>query len=132
MKRTPMVRLARWRFAALWLSQVARVLADCLLRIFVLFELIRGRGWEDDQAWQVVTALLMLPAVFLAPLIGAISNALPKHLALGGSAAYCFAVVTVFGFAYGSWLACWAGVAVGAAVYRPTRDALLPAASGDG
>ena len=52
------------------------MLADCVLRILVLFELIRARGWEDDQAWQVVTALLMLPAVFLAPLIGAISNAL--------------------------------------------------------
>src|SRR5437667_2790227 len=120
MRGTLMLRPARWRLASLWLSQVARVLADCALRVFIVLELIRAEGYKPDEAWQLVTALLMLPAVFLAPVNGAISNALRKPLVLCGSAAYCLVVVTFFAITHGPWLACWACVAIGAAVYGPT------------
>src|SRR5262245_30525162 len=126
-----LVALARWRLASLWLSQTARVLADCALRIFVVLELYHAVRWDPAEAWQLVTALLMLPAVVLAPLNGTVINSLPKPLVLCVSAAYCFGVVALFGLWHGPWLACWALVAVGAAVYGPTRYALLPAAADD-
>src|SRR5262249_45415019 len=106
-------------------------LADNCLRVFVVLELIRAGASEQDAAWHLVTALLVLPAVLLAPLNGALSNSLPKHRVLVGAAAYSLVIVAAFGFAHAAWLACWALVAVGAAVYGPTRYALLPAASAD-
>jgi 1-acyl-sn-glycerol-3-phosphate acyltransferase len=117
--------------ASLWLSQAARVLADNCLRIFVVLELIRAGATALGAAWHLVAALLAAPAVFLAPLNGALGNSLPKHRVLVGAAAYGLIVVAAFGFAQGAWLVCWALVAVGAAVYGPTRYALLPAASAD-
>jgi len=117
--------------ASLWLSQTARVLADNCLRIFVVFQLARLDSTERDAAWPLVTFFLMLPSVFLAPLLGALANSLPKPAVLAGSAAYCLGVVSLFGALNGPWLACWALVAVGSAVYGPTRYALLPAAAQD-
>jgi 1-acyl-sn-glycerol-3-phosphate acyltransferase len=125
------VVLARLRFVSLWVSQSARVLADCSLRIFVVLELSTAQAWPPDAAWHLVTALLMFPAVFLAPFNGALCNTLPKPVVLIGSAAYCLVVVALFGTMHGPWLVCWGLVAIGAAVYSPTRYALLPAAAID-
>ena len=50
---------------------------------------------------------------------------------LTGSAAYCCVVVAVFGVLDGYWLGGWALLAVGAAIYSPTRYAVLPAAAVD-
>src|SRR5439155_12441551 len=105
---------ARLRLACLWLSQTARVMADNCLRIFVLLTLART---EEAAAWHLVTAVLMLPAVVLSPVNGAISNSLPKRWVLLGSASYCFAVVLLFAGVQDYWLGCWALVAVGNAVY---------------
>src|SRR5207302_9368152 len=55
-----------------------------------------------------------------------------KRHVLAGSALVCLVVVAVFGWLDGPWVAGWALLAVGAAVYSPTRYALLPAASVDG
>jgi 1-acyl-sn-glycerol-3-phosphate acyltransferase len=124
-------RIARFRFACLWLSQVARFAADNALRVFVLLRLAESGQTGRESAWHLCAALLMLPAVFLAPLNGALGNALPKRWVLTGSAAYCCIIVAVFGLHGGPWLAGWALLAVGAAVYSPTRYALLPAAAVD-
>jgi 1-acyl-sn-glycerol-3-phosphate acyltransferase len=125
------VRSARWRLASLWVSQTARVLADNCLRIFVVLQLANGDDAARDTAWALGTLFLMLPSVFLAPLNGALSNSLPKPLVLVGSAAYCLGVVVLFGMLQDLGLACWALVAIGAALYGPTRYALLPAAAED-
>jgi 1-acyl-sn-glycerol-3-phosphate acyltransferase len=123
---------ARIRLASLWLSQVARVVADNALRVFVLLSVASAGIAQRDYAWHMLAALLMLPAVLLAPFNGALGNSLPKRWVLTASAAYCALVVAIFGLAGGPWVAGWALLAVGAAVYGPTRYALLPAASADG
>jgi 1-acyl-sn-glycerol-3-phosphate acyltransferase len=122
---------ARGRLASLWLSQVARNVADNTLRVFVLLRVAEASQAERDYAWHLCAALLTLPAVLLAPFNGALGNALPKRWVLTGSAAYCCLIVALFGLLDGPWLAAWALVAVGAAVYSPTRYALLPAAAVD-
>jgi 1-acyl-sn-glycerol-3-phosphate acyltransferase len=122
---------ARIRFVFLWLSQVARVLADSCLRVFVVLELAQLGGGNQEAAWHIVTAILMVPAVLLAPVNGAICNSLPKPLVLAGSAAWCLGVTVLFVLASGPWPACWAVVVLGAAIYSPTRYALLPAAALD-
>ncbi|HYT94048.1 MAG TPA: MFS transporter, partial [Gemmataceae bacterium] len=125
--------MARFRFASLWLSQVARILADNCLRVFIFLTLVHGTTatTERESAWHLLAALLALPPIVLAPLNGAISNSLRKRYVLAGTALYCGAVTAVFGLAGGPWVACWALVAVGAAIYSPTRYALLPAAAED-
>jgi 1-acyl-sn-glycerol-3-phosphate acyltransferase len=123
--------LSRGRLASLWLSQVARIVADNALRIFVLLRIAEIGPAERDYAWHLCAVLLMLPAVFLAPFNGALCNALPKRWVLTGSAAYCCFMVAVFGLLDGPWVACWAMLAIGAAIYSPTRYALLPAAAAD-
>jgi 1-acyl-sn-glycerol-3-phosphate acyltransferase len=122
---------SRGRLASLWLSQAARNLADNALRVFVILRVAEAGQAERDYAWHLCAALLMLPAVLLAPFNGALGNALPKRWVLTGSALYCCLVVAFFGLLDGPWLAAWALLAVGAAVYSPTRYALLPAASVD-
>lgn len=125
---------ARWKVVCLWLSQVARVTADNALRFFLVLELYWAYG---ASAWYLVTTLLMVPAVVLAPLNGAIGNSLPKPAVLLASAGWML-VVTALGAA--SWYAgnsaedlllYWALAAIGAAIYGPTRYALLPAAADD-
>jgi 1-acyl-sn-glycerol-3-phosphate acyltransferase len=125
------VWIPRFRLACLWLSQVARILADNCLRVFVVLELAAAGAAERESAWHLLTALLVLPAVFLAPLNGALSNSLPKPLVLTGTSLYCAAVVAAFAAMGGPWVAAWGLLAVGAAVYSPTRYALLPAAAED-
>src|SRR3954471_7669203 len=117
------VRTARLRFACLWLSQVARVLGDNCLRVFVVLEVARASTGGRDSAWHVVSALLALPAIVLAPLNGALCNSLPKRGVLIGSAAYCLAVVAIFAVVGRLWLLCWFLIAVGWLVYSPTRYA---------
>src|SRR3954453_18236079 len=89
------VRAARGRLACLWLSQVARILADNCLRVFVVLETARATTGSRDSAWHLVSVLLALPAIVLAPLYGAVSNSLPKRRVLIGAAAYCLAVVAI-------------------------------------
>jgi 1-acyl-sn-glycerol-3-phosphate acyltransferase len=117
--------------ASLWLSQVARISADNALRVFVLLRVAEGGQAQREYAWHLVAAVLMLPAVVLAPFNGALGNSLPKRWVLTISAAYCCFVVGVFGLLSGPWIAGWALLAVGAAVYSPVRYALLPAAAID-
>ncbi len=104
-------------------------MADNCLRVFVVLEMARWGAAERDAAWHLVSALLVLPAVCLSPLNGALSNSLPKRWVLAGSALYCFSIVLGFGLNGGPWLACWGLIAVGAAIYSPARYALLPAAA---
>lgn len=121
----------RFRLAALWLSQVARILADNCVRVFVVLEVARAGTAQREAAWHEVAGLLALPAIFLSPFNGIVSNSLPKRGVLVGAAAWCLAVLCLFGFLGGPWLACWGLLAVGALVYSPTRYALLPAAAQD-
>ncbi len=122
---------ARLRLASLWLSQVARVTADYCLRVFVVLELARLSAAGRASAWHLTTALLTLPMVALCPFNGALSNSLPKGPVLVATSLYCAGVVAAFTALDQFWVACWALVALGAAVYSPTRYALLPAASDD-
>jgi 1-acyl-sn-glycerol-3-phosphate acyltransferase len=122
---------ARARLASLWGSQVTRVTADNTLRLFVVLEVARHGAGQRESAWHLATLLLMLPAVLLAPLNGAIANSLPKRWVLSASAGLGALVILAFALASGPWLVCWALVAVTAAIYSPTRYALYPAGSRD-
>lgn len=125
---------ARGAVLCLWLSQIARVAADNALRFFVV--LLCYFGAYHNTAWYLATLLLMLPAVLLAPVNGAISNSLPKPAVLVGAAALSLTATIVGTFVLGrdadtAWLWVWAIVAIAAALYGPTRYALLPAAADD-
>jgi len=122
---------ARFRLASLWVSQTARVLADNCLRIFVYLDLARTGAAAALSGWHLVTVLLMLPAVVLAPINGALCNSLPKPRLLLGSAAAITLVLAVFLAFHGPWLAAWGLAAIAIAIYSPTRYAILPAASQD-
>lgn len=122
---------ARIRLAALWWSQVARIVADNCLRAFVVLELVQSDPGRRESAWHLVAALFVLPSVFLAPFNGAISNSLPKPRVLVGAAAYCLAIILLFSLLNGPWLWALALVAIGNALYSPTRYAMLPAAAQD-
>src|SRR5437773_1007725 len=108
---------ARVRFVFLWLSQVARVLADNSLRMFVVLEAAQAGRQERDAAWHLATAVYVLPFILLAPLNGALGNSLPKRWVLAGSTGFCLVSVLVLGMLGGPWLACLGLVALGHAVY---------------
>ena len=122
---------ARLRLASLWLSQVARVTADHCLRVFVVLRAADAGAGQRESAWHLAIALYALPAVLLAPVNGALGNSLAKRRVLIGSAAFCLLVVGTFALAGGAWFGCLGLVAVGAAVYFPTRYALLAPAAQD-
>jgi 1-acyl-sn-glycerol-3-phosphate acyltransferase len=126
-----MVWQARARLACLWGSQTARVLADNAFRLFVVLDFAERGAAEREVAWHLATLLLMLPAVLLAPCNGAICNSLPKPRVLVGAALFSTLVLASFTAARQLWLVCWGLMAIAAAVYGPTRYALLPAASVD-
>jgi hypothetical protein len=84
------------RPVSLWVSQVARVLADWCLRVTVLLGWSRAAGSGGD-AWCLTTTVLIAPLVHLAPLNGCINNGLPHRWVLAGSAAYTLLVVALFG-----------------------------------
>src|SRR5262245_25290075 len=101
------VHYMRARLGSLWLSQVGRILADNCLRLFIVLEVARGTEAERDAAWHLTTALLALPAVFLSPLNGALSNSLPKRGVLVATTALTITVLLIFGLSGGPWPACW-------------------------
>lgn len=130
------VHLARLRLACLWISQVARVVADHCLRIFVFLLVAQAGQQASDAAWYQVTPFFVLPFIVLAPINGAIANSLQKRGVLVGSTALCLAVVLAVAALLpavpgAAWWWCLALTAdmMGAAVYSPTRYALLPAAA---
>lgn len=127
----PVSRRARWALASLWVSQTARVVADHCLRVFAVLATAEASVALRDSAWHWAVAATALPCVALAPVNGAISNSLPKRRVLVASATFCLAAVATFALAGGPWLWSVAVVALGAAVYGPTRYALLPAAAAD-
>src|SRR5262249_36097683 len=63
----------------------------------------------------------------LAPINGAVCNGLPRCWVLVGAAGFCLASLLLFGAAGGPWLACLIFLALGSAVFSPTRYAMLPA-----
>ncbi len=127
---SPLVRLC-----SLWISQGCRVVADNALRVWLFFETARLGDAERQSGWHLITALLMIPAIAFAPLNGALCNALAKPRVLVGSALFLVTCQLLFlilaSSGEPSWLVCWALTAVGAAIYSPTRYALLPAGSQD-
>lgn len=127
-------RQHRWRLAALWTSQSARAAADACLRLFTVLLAAGGSAGQRESTWHLVMALFMLPCLLLAPVNGAIGNSLPKRGVLVASAAWCLAVAVLCGTLGNGWLGglpMVAMVALGAAVFVPTRFALLPAAAQD-
>src|SRR5262245_6446184 len=99
--------------------------------MFVILQVAEAGGAARDSAWHQATVVFIAPFLLLAPFNGALSNCLPKRTVLVGSAAFCLAVVGVFGLLGGPWLVCLGVFAAGAALYSPTRYALLPAAARD-
>jgi 1-acyl-sn-glycerol-3-phosphate acyltransferase len=102
-------------------------MADWCLRIFAVLDLARHAGTERDSAFHVVTIAFIAPFILLAPINGALANGLQKRWVLVGSAGFCLLVTASFGLAGTGWLWCVALASVGAAIYSPTRYALLPA-----
>lgn len=122
----------RLRLASLWISQLARCLADNCLRMFIVLQVAQAAGGQPDAAaFQLVTAFFNGPFLLLAPVNGAIGNTLPKRWVLVGSAAFCLVAALLLAAVNGLWLMGVALVGIGAAVYSPTRYALLPAAAQD-
>jgi 1-acyl-sn-glycerol-3-phosphate acyltransferase len=119
------VLVARIRLASLWLSQVARVLADWCLRITALL------AWSGDDAWHMATAVFIAPFILLAPLNGCLNNGLPRRWVLAGSAVYTLLIVAVFAAGQWPWMICLGVVALGSAIYSPSRYAMLPAVAVD-
>jgi 1-acyl-sn-glycerol-3-phosphate acyltransferase len=125
------VRNARAKFVSLWVSQVARVLADWALRLAAVAEWAAVQRVPASSAWYLATVVFVTPWIVLAPLNGALSNGLPRRSVLAGSAAFTLLVVALFPLTPFLWMACLGVVALGAAVYSPTRYAMLPAAASD-
>jgi len=122
---------ARLRFLSLWLGQTLRVLSDWCLRIFVVLEWAQSGQRECNSAWHLVTACFILPFIVLAPFNGALCNGLPRRWVLVGAAAFCLLALITFGAVGGPWLACLIAVALGSALFSPTRYAMLPAVAQD-
>src|SRR5262249_45073552 len=118
---------ARLRFLCLWIAQTLRVLSDWCLRIFVVLEWAQRGAAESNSAWHLITACFILPFIVLAPFNGALCNGLPRRRVLIGAAGFCLASLLLFGATGGPWLACLILVALGSAVFSPTRYAMLPA-----
>jgi len=121
---------ARIRLVSLWISQVARVLADWCLRVTAFLALYHAEGSVGD-AWHVATAVFIAPFVLLAPLNGPINNSLPRRWVMVGSSAFALLVVTAFATGHWPWMICLGMVALGSAIYSPARYALLPAVAED-
>ncbi len=121
---------ARIRLVSLWISQVARVLADWCLRVTAFLTWYRAEGSVGD-AWHVATAVFIAPFVLLASLNGPINNGLPRRWVMVGSSAFALLVVTAFAAAHWPWMICLGVVALGSAIYSPARYALLPAVAED-
>jgi 1-acyl-sn-glycerol-3-phosphate acyltransferase len=105
--------------------------------MFVVLEVAELGQRESNAAWHQVTPFVIVPFILLAPINGAISNSLPRRYVLVGACAFSFLVAVLSGAFLGlsgnAWLWCLAmGLhATAAAIYSPTRYALLPAAAQD-
>lgn len=121
----------RGKFASLWISQVGRVLADWSLRFAAMLEWTRRANESLTSAGNLATVVFITPSIVLAPLTGCISNSLPRRWVLAGSAAFTLVSVGLFHLTPWPWLVCLGVVGVGAALYNPTRFAMLPAAADD-
>ena len=119
---------ARVRLGLLWVSQVARVVADWCLRLTTVLALTAA---GSQSGWYLATAAFIAPFMALAPLNGCLSNSLPRRAVLFGASALTLLTLIVFTALGGAWLPCLAVVALGAAVYSPARYAVLPAAAID-
>ena len=119
---------ARVRLALLWVSQVARVVADWCLRVTTVLALV---AIAPGSAWHLATAASIAPFVVLAPFNGCISNGLPRRVVLVGAAGFALIVLVVCAAVGVAWLPCLAVVAVGSAIYSPARYAVLPAAAAE-
>src|ERR1043165_3489318 len=122
---------ARWALVSLWFSQTSRVMADNALRFFACLEYASQGESQKNSAWYVVTAIFSVPAIMLAPLNGALCNSLPKRKVLTWAALAGVLTMAIFGQLNGYWLWCWGLIAIGSAIYSPTRYAMLPAAAQD-
>ena len=120
---------ARIRLASLWVSQVARVLADWCLRVIAFLTWSNAAG--SGEAWHVATAVFIAPFILLAPLNGCVNNGLSRRWVLVGSAAFTLLVVAVFAAGQWPWMICLGVVALGSAIYSPARYAMLPAVAVD-
>jgi 1-acyl-sn-glycerol-3-phosphate acyltransferase len=121
---------ARLRLASLWVSQVARVLADWCLRVLAFLSWT-GPASRSGDAWHVATAVFIAPFILLAPLNGCLNNGLPRRGVLVGSATFTLLVVAAFAVWGWSWMVCLGVVALGSALYSPARYAMLPAVADD-
>jgi 1-acyl-sn-glycerol-3-phosphate acyltransferase len=120
---------ARARFASLWVSQVARVLADWALRMAAVAEWTARRHEPSaSPGWYLATVVFVAPWIVLAPLNGSLCNSLPRRWVLTGAAVWTLAAVALFPL---SPMVCLGVVALGAAIYSPTRYAMIPAAASD-
>ena len=122
------MRAARLRLACLWVSQVARILADTFFYVFISFQVALSRTWP------LIDISFLLPFIFLGPLIGPLVNCLPKRRVLAGSCIYSLAAMALLtAWAEGPliWCVGLAAAMVGGAIYSPTRQALLPAVAAD-
>src|SRR5262245_35525468 len=133
-----MVLSARCRLAALWISQAARVLADNALRMSIVVEIARFAAEAQDFAWHLINVFYYLPFVLLGPINGAIGNELPKRWVPLGSAGFCFSLSALLisypdppTQAWWIWCLGLSIVMLGAALFSPTRYAILPAAAHD-
>jgi 1-acyl-sn-glycerol-3-phosphate acyltransferase len=132
------LHLARMKLVSLWLSQTARAVADNCLFMFAVL-LVAGQGGQASQAaWYQVRAFFILPFLLFAPINGAMANSLGKHSVLVASSGFSLVMVLLVGLvlpatpAAGWWWCLAVGVnMLGAAVYSPTRYALLPAIAQD-
>ncbi len=122
---------SRGRLASLWLSQCCRITADNVLRCYVVLMYTLGPDGPRDSGWELATALLMWPAILLAPFNGAICNSLPKPKVLVGAAAYGLLATALFAATNSDWMWGWGVLALGTGIYGPMRYAMLPAASID-
>lgn len=128
------MRSARFRLASLWLSQAARNLADNALRMVVVLHVARSGSDPTAASWQQVALFFILPFFLLAPLNGPLCNSLPKGRVLIGSSVFslvAMALTTALAEGPLAWCAGLTLAMLGAAVYSPTRYALLPAAAAD-
>jgi 1-acyl-sn-glycerol-3-phosphate acyltransferase len=118
---------------SLWISQVARSVADNFLAMVVVLQLSDFSLEQSSLAWHLGFALLA-PAVLLAPVNGALCNSLPKHWILAGSATFSLCMTTLFGIFSAAesdpWL--WTSglglITIGRQAYSPVCYALLAAA----
>ncbi len=125
---------ARLRLVSLWVSQVARAVADWCLRVAAIVALVARANYPAPSAWHLATVTFIAPFIVLAPLNGYLSNSFPRRRVLLGAAAFIFFVAMPRAFLppfEGQWLLLLATTACAAAIYQPARYALLPAAAED-